>query len=385
MSNDDLGTRISGTIHDHVDRASTGHVSVYDVQQRVGRIRRTRRIRATVAVAAAAAVVVPTALFVSSPGGDDAPGPVASSSPSPAATVPVDVTLPTDPQPGDQPRVEVVDGRNYQSFFRIGGVVFLGVGTKDGAPVLDIIDAPGKTTETLTGVDRFVVSQSGTTAAWAEPDGSVWTIWEGGRLELDPQPAGVSVAAVSGDGSCEPSEGDGCTVYLNPAGEGTPSFVTPDGRTGTVTPDAIKVNDVAGDLAATQTSYTEGRACSQVYDLAADQGLWETCDYAFVRFSPDGQYLTATASDSDGIGPASITVLSATTGERVATYRVDNGFLGDQVWEDDGHLLLVRYSFDAGAWDVVRADLSGTVQHAAPYEKRSEDADDRAYTLAGNR
>ncbi|WP_248583096.1 hypothetical protein [Nocardioides sp. InS609-2] len=383
MSNDDLGTRLSGSLHDHVDRLAGEHVGLYDVQQRAGRIRRTRRIVTVVAAAAVAAVVVPTALFVSSPSGDNGPGPVASKSPSPAAPGPVDVTVPAEPPVGDQPRVEVLDGRDYQHFVRIGGVLFLGVGTKDGNRVLDIVDGPGESSVTHTGVDQVVVSPDGTTAAWTEPDGSVWTAWEGGRLELDQQAAGVTPAAVVGDGNCGSSESDSCTVYLNPAGEGTPSFVASDGRTGTVTPDAIKVNDISDSLAATQTSYHDGRACSELYDLSLGERRWETCDYALLRFSPDGRYLMATNSDADGIGLTSISVLRATTGDPVATYRVEDGFIGAQEWEDDGHLLFVRFSYGSGSWDIVRADLDGTSQRSAEPVSASED--ERPYSLEGNR
>ncbi|WP_426246838.1 hypothetical protein [Nocardioides sp. LHG3406-4] len=381
MSHDDLGTRIADSIHDHVDRLPAGHVSVHDVRQRASRIRRTRRIVTVVAAAAAAAVVVPTALFVSSPGGDKAPGPVASSTPTPSVTGPVDVTVPAEPQGGARPRIEVRDGRDYQHFVRIGSL-FLGVTTEHGNQVLHIVDGKRRTTEARTGVDHFVVSQSGTTAAWTEPDGSVWTAWDGGRLELDQQAAGVTPAAVFGDGSCLLSEGDGCTVYVN-TGEGPPRFVASDGQTGIVTPDTIKLNDVSGYLAATQTSYDEGRACSKVFDVPQAKVMWKGCDYTLLRFSPDSRHLTATNSDSDGMGLTSVTVLRATTGDPVVTYRVDNGFIGAQAWEDDGHLLLVRYSYATGRWDIVRVDLFGTMWRAAPPVDAAED--ERPYALGGNR
>ncbi len=381
MSNDDLGTRLSGSLHDHVDRAATGHVSVYDVQQRAGRIRRTRRIVAVAAAAAVAAVVVPTALLVSAPGGDETPAPVASNSASPMATGPADVTLPPDPQPDEKPRIKVRDN-SYQHFVQFGSL-FLGVrADDDGNRVLDIVDGQGRSSVTWPGVDQVVVSQSGTTAAWTEPDGSVWTAWDGGRLELDQQSGGARAVAVVGDGSCRPADGDGCTVYLDAVGEGAPRFVSSDGRTGEVTPDAISLGDVHGSLAATQTSYTQGRACSEVYDLAAGKALWKTCDYALLRFSPDGRHLMATTSDSDGQGPTSITVLQATTGDPVATYRVEDGFLGAETWEDDDHLLFVRYSYGPGSWDVVRADLGGAVGRAAGPVAAPEDG--RPYSLAGN-
>ncbi len=382
MSNDDLGTRLSGSLHDHVDRAVTGHVGVHDVQQRVGRIRRRRRIVAGVAAAAVAAVVVPTALFVSSPRGDDTPAPAAAGSPSPSATGPVDVTLPTDPPLGEEPRIEVRDG-SYQHFVRIGSL-FLGVrADEDGNRELDIVDGKGRSSVTWAGVDQVVVSPSGTTAAWTEPDGSVWTAWDGGRLELDQKSGGAGAVAVVGDGSCLPADGDGCTVYLDAAGESAPRFVSSDGRTGDVTPDAIKVNDVSADLlVATQTSYEQGRACSEVYDARLGRSLWDTCDYAFLRFSPDGQRLMATTSDSDGIGPTSITVLEATTGDPVATYRVEDGFVGAQAWEDDDHLLLVRYSYESKGWDVVRVDLAGSSRRTSPVIGSPED--ERPYTPDGN-
>ncbi|MBA3780360.1 MAG: hypothetical protein H0X12_00690 [Nocardioides sp.] len=394
MSKDDLGTRLSGSLHDHVDRAQTGSVTAYDVQQRAGRIRRTRWIVTVAAAAAVAAVVVPTALFVSSPGGDNSPGPVASS-PSPQPTGPIDVTLTTDLQGGHEPYLDWMDpqravfsdgtgqpvDRLYPQFVRIGSL-FLGVRSDDrGNRFLDIdtdVHSGGKA-ETRTIVDQVVVSRGGTTAAWTEPDGSVWTAWDGGMRQLEKQPAGVSAVAIIGEDSCA----DVCTVFYNAPGAGEPGLVTTDGQTERVTPRATSLDDVSSELlVAEQTSYDEGRACSEVYDLRHGKGLWETCDYTLLRFSSDGLHVLAKPSDADGIGPTSITVLSAETGTPVATYRVDDGFIGAQAWEDDGHLLFVRYSYGSGSWDIVRADLRGTVQRAAEAVNASEDR--RPYTFGGN-
>ena len=69
---------------------------------------------------------------------------------------------------------------------------------------------------------------------------------------------------------------------------------------------------------------------------------WETCDHTLGRFSPDGDYVVALASQFDGPGSPTVSVLDADTGDSLIDFRPANGgFVGvDQVeWEDDDTLL----------------------------------------------
>lgn len=395
---DDLGNRISGSIHDRVARLAASHLSVDDVRQRAGRIRRTRRIALAAAAVAVAAVVVPAAIVaVPRPGGDDSPRPATSGTPSPTVPAgPVDVLMPVQPERGADPGIawmqgdllhrpdgsEVRAARFYEQFVEVGSTL-LGVHSREAERLLDIDDGEGPV-ETRPIVDTVVVSAGGTTAAWSGPDGSVTTAWAGGTAGLRTQPEPVRPVAITGEDTCQESEGGGCTVFLNRLGEGRPLFTTSHGIEDVVTPDAVSVNDAHGTLVAAQTAYRQGRACSELFDASSASTRWRTCDHALGRFAPDGEHLIAIPSDADGLGPASVSVLDTGSGEAVATYTVEKGFVGATAWEDDGHLLLVRYSYDTGSWDVVRVDLAGHVERAAEPVASGDDST-RPLTLAGNR
>ena len=390
---DPLPDDISRSIADRVDRLPAGSVTVHDVRQRARRIRRNRRL----AAGAAVAVVVPSAMWAlpRGDGGGPSPAPpMASSSPSPsppATDGPAATVLPAEPERGDGPAIAWMEGstlhepggaerelgRSYRQFVQVGELLF-GAYTDDGT-VLEVLDGT-EVTESLAVNGAPVVSSDGTMAAWAEPDGSVTVASEDDTTDLGVLPGTVVPVAVTGDPRCDLVESQSCVVYAN-QGEDGAGLIGSNGAVGPL--DGMRsLRDVAGFLRAVQTSYDGRRACSAVEDTTTGDRPWRTCDHALQRFSPAGGHLLAIPSDSDGLGPTSVSVLSSRTGDVVATYTVEDGFIGAQAWEDDEHVLLVRHLWATGAWDVVRVDLEGNVERAAGPVQGSED--DRPISLAGN-
>ena len=390
-------TRLSEGLREHVDRLSAGHVSLRSVQQRAGRIRRRRRIAVAVAGAAVAAVAVPTAMFaLPGPAGDDAPAPAASGTASPtAAPGPVDVTLPGDPAGGAAPglawsqgsTLHLPDGterqaeHSYDAFVVLGARAYGSWSDDGGNRFVDVSDEEGLV-ETRPTTDAPVVSRDGTMVTWGEPDGAVTVAGESGTTDLGRQPEPVMPVAVAGDARCEPDEATSCTVHLNAFGEASPSVVSSSGRSSALD-GLVKVNDVDGSLVAGQTSYDEGRACSELRDRTTGKRSWRTCDHALGRLSPDASHLLAIPSDVDGLGTSTLHVLAAGTGEPVATWSVDQGFISSQVWEDGEHVLVVRHTYPTASWDVLRLGLDGSVERVVDPVEGTDDA--RPFTVAGNR
>ena len=388
---------LARSISDRVDRLPVGAVTLHDVRERARRIRRNRRIAAGVAAAAEVAVVVPTAMLalprVDRDGPSPAP-PVASSTPSPTVTDgSVETLLPAEPERGDDPAIGWMEGstlhepggtdrelgRFYGQFVQVGDRLF-GAYTDEGT-VLEVVDGT-EVVDSLSVTDAPVVSQDGTMAAWAEPDGSVTVASEdGSTTDLGVLPGTVMPVAVTGDPRCDLVESESCVVHLN-HGEDGASLVASSGQVGPLD-GVLSLNDLAGYLRAAQTSYDEGRACSAVVDTTTGARLWRTCKHALLRFAPAGGHLLAVPSDTDGLGPTSVSVLSSRTGAVVATYMVEEGFIQAHAWEDDEHVLLVRHSYATGTWDVVRVDLEGNVERVAEPVAAGDDA--RPFSLAGNR
>jgi hypothetical protein len=97
----------------------------------------------------------------------------------------------------------------------------------------------------------------------------------------------------------------------------------------------------ANGLVAGQTEFRrDGTSCAGV--LANSRMVWDTCDHTLGRFSPDGRYVVGLASQSDGLGSPTVSVLAADTGDALVDFRPANGeFVAvNQVeWEDDDTLL----------------------------------------------
>lgn len=85
-----------------------------------------------------------------------------------------------------------------------------------------------------------------------------------------------------------------------------------------------------------------GMTCSAVYSAETDNRLWDTCEYSFDHFSPDGRYLVGAHSYRDGPGHPFVVIIDAHTRELV--HRFDgvegNHYITRAAFEDDEHLLI---------------------------------------------
>jgi hypothetical protein len=270
--------------------------------------------------------------------------------------------------------------RVYDQFAVLGDRV-LATYDDAGDRVLDVLTDAGELVRSERVETSFAVSGTGRLAAWATPQGELRTLWPGGDLSLGNQGGPVNVAAVTGNGPCEPGD-DGCRVYVNNSDNRPPRSVAPDRSVSVVAPGAIQVEDVSGRLAAVQLSSSDLGSCSGVYDTRADHFLWKTCDNSLFRFSPDGKYLLASAPYLDGLGLGSLSVLDVRTGDPVVKFTIRGGFIAQQGWEDETHPLVVISGPDG--WELLRLGTDGTRERlAGPVPPRS-DPTFKQLTLPGN-
>ena len=157
---------------------------------------------------------------------------------------------------------------------------------------------------------------------------------------------------------------DDCVVYFND-GE-TPRFLNNSGEGADVAGDPLKVLDATYDdrIAVLTRVYErpEAGSCSEVRNAQTQETVFETCQHTLSRFSPDGARISALPPYLSGIG-ASWAAIVDENGTEVARYRPENGYVRSAVWEDDGHLLVTAYDWDARAWSVMRLGLDGRTRN----------------------
>jgi hypothetical protein len=353
------------------------------VKGRAMTIRRKRRIAVAGGVLAAAAVVVPVAVFAGNdPGRSEAERPdFATSSPTPTES------------PVGALGVSYLEGRTWH---RVGGTPvelasrydggtelgtdLLAVRNDEGRLTVDVIEGSGTVSESFDTFSYPVANADHTTAAYVATDGTLMTRWADGEVAMgEGFVDGDSVAAVTGGPSCF-EDVDGCQVFVNHGDGSTPEVLDSHGLRDLATPDAVKVNDVSPDgLVAAQTSSSDAGSCSEVYDRRAGAAVFETCDYSFDGFSPDGAYLSGTDAYRDGIGQGYVVILDAATGDEIARWEATDGFARSWVWEDETHLLVNAY--ERGEWRLYRLGIDGSTEQVLS----SDEGDDMtpAFTLLG--
>jgi hypothetical protein len=270
--------------------------------------------------------------------------------------------------------------QHYDQFVGVGDRIVGVRSDEHGNRTLDVLGADGVVTSSVVEVvDGVVASPSGTTAAWATPDGNIETLWSDDQVQLNGAPLGrISPAAVLGDGSCYEADG-GCRVFFNREDQ-PPEAADSHGIVDTVVPGAaLRIEDVSSTgLVGVMRSVSDTGSCSGVFDEQHRAYLWKTCDYSFLGFSPGSTLLAATGAYRDGFGLTYATVLDAGTGAPLAEFRIDGGAILQTTWEDD--LLAVTYD-DRHGWRVLRLGVDGTVRTAVASDGASQD--DRPYFLAG--
>lgn len=345
------------------------------VKGKAGRIRRTRRLAVAGGTLAAAAVIVPIVVFAGGNLTDDS-GP----EPAPNPTV-------IDPSGTGFGYIEGMtlhraDGTTLDlpATYRGGtdmGDLFAGVRyDEEGRPFLDLVDETGEVVETHETVSGIAATDDGSTIAYVDPDGALWTQSDTDRISIH---NGLPTEAYPTAVLCGQEDLD-CAVWVN-YGDGTtpPENVSSHFRL-TEVPDALSVGDATESrlVAVLNESHDEG-SCGGVYDLTSTSYVWENCDSYLYDFSPDDAHLTGTHAYLDGPGPGYITILDAATGDEVARLDPKDGYVGRAVWQDAGHVLITV--FEDNAWGVYRLGVDGSKEQVlAP--KPGDDADP-AYILLG--
>lgn len=358
-------------------------------------IRRNRRIAVTGGILAAAAVIVPVAILAGNGLGnaDDARPDFASNSVAPTqATDPNDPTPPTD-APGAAVRVSYLEGSTWHrvdgSTVELGEAYFSAVelgdqlvatSNTDGQLNVDVIDADGDVADSFEALSYPAANPDHTTVAYVASDGSLMTRWAGGEVAMgEGFVDGDSVAGLTGGPDCHEVV-DGCVVFINHGDGSAAELLDSHGIRDLAMPGALKLNDVSSSgLLAAQTESTDLGSCSVVFDRAANDNVFETCDATLFAFSPDGSYLTGSSAYLDGIGPAYVTILDATDGTELARLTPTKGFVRESVWEDPDHALVTTY--EQGEWRIFRLGVDGSSEQVLA----SQDGDEATppFTLLG--
>ncbi|HET9421255.1 MAG TPA: hypothetical protein VFO49_08970 [Nocardioides sp.] len=379
MHTDPWETEMSREFDERVRDLHEAPLTLDRVKGRAGRIRRTRRLVAAGGALAAAAVIVPIVVFAGGNLTDDS-GPEPAPSPTPDPTV-------IDPSGTG---FHYLEGRTLHrsdgttldlpETYRDGAVMgdlFAGVRyDENGEPSLDVVDDEGDVVESHEITTGIAATDDGTTIAYVDRDGVLWTQSDSGRMSIhDGLAPNANPAAVV----CGQEDLD-CAVWLN-AGDGTtpPENVSSHFRL-TEVPDALSVGDATESrlVAVMNESLDEG-SCGGVYDVASSSYVWEGCESYLYDFSPDDAHLTGTHAYLDGPGPGYITILDAATGDEVARLDPKDGYIGRAVWQDAGHVVVTV--FEGNRWSVYRLGVDGSQERLLGPERGDEF--DPAYTLLG--
>jgi hypothetical protein len=361
-------------------------IDLATVKQRARRMRRRRNWVGGAAAVLVAAVTVPAALsvgigpsIVEGPtvaGGPTTPVPTTSTSERPHGA-PVRLTL-DGPGRGEDPGIAYLDesdlvtpdGQRMTLDGRYSWITpyaqgWLAGSLDDKGPRLNFLDAGGKVLLGQPGSDT-VVNASGSQVAYVTAAEST-----NGATELVFAPADGSVSAkdrVPVEAGATPVGflSDEAAVYTTDGEQPEVLVATHAG--------SEKVPGLVGGIGTSATEHgliagateaRDGGNCSAVIRADGFDPLWDTCDFSFEQFSPDGRYLLGTDAYRDGIGPGTLAILDARSGDVVAHYQKrgqDTVHIHSMAWEDDSHVLATVYQ--DGEWAIVRMDTRGNIELA---------------------
>lgn len=395
---DELEQMLGRDLHQQVGGMNTVPFGFSEVKGRAHRIRRNRRIAAGVGLAAAVAVIVPVGLTI---GGT--PQATDEIQPAPSPSVPAEVsrtTLTVNGLPrGDAPEVE---------YFTEDGVVLPGEGTRplpENYQALVRSEATGgwfalsptreeviTLSEELEVQDSIPSSGIGFTTT---PDQAyaAWTVLESGAQTIVVRSTSDPDEVTSWDFPESPAVGpvgilgpDSMVYETNDEGRTTVGLANPDGTTTELPYLGALAADPVNGLISVQTESRLLKGCFAVIEAAAPMApAWETCDYKMGSFSPDGKYVMAIASDSDGMGPTTIYVLDARTGDLVAEFASAGRkqvILIRPVWESAS--TIVATAMEGNVTTMVRMRVDGSLEEVADPVDASEFGD-VPYWMGDNR
>lgn len=381
QNHDELERMLGRELHGRVDGLHDSPLGLADVKGRASRIRRNRRMVAGGAVAAALAVVVPTVMTLGGPASesqrdiDPAPAPDA-----PTEVVRTELTL-DGLERGDDPAIE---------YFTPDGVVLPGQGLVEldqsyQALVQNPVDSgwiavepDGQSIRYLSedfepqggssGTTGFITTADREWVAWVAPEAGAQTLFSRSVSDRSDSQAWdfPSSPVVEPVGYL----GEHRVAFKEQEGRVKAGIAEPDG-TITQLPRFINVRDAneTNGLISAQTSSdpSEGGCFAVVDPDSPKDPVWETCDYALGSFSPDGRYVMATDPYQSGLGPVSLSILDARTGEPVAEFQPGSRRPGLTLvtpsWEGSNSIL--ASAVGEGDQVLLRLGVDGTLEDAS--------------------
>ncbi|UMG93391.1 hypothetical protein [Nocardioides sp. TF02-7] len=338
------------------------------VKGRARRIRRNRRAAVAGGVLGVAAVVTPIGVLA---GGGDTDSRQPDFAPEPTEQVSgPDYVIDRVWHQADGDVVALPD-RDYTNMVLWDDQLVATAYSGEVFSTADVISGEGEVVDSFETTWSPVVDEAGATLAWVGVDGSVTVAWDGGEAVLgtvDLGAAGEGIAweatAVTGGPDCDAAD-SACTVYVDNNSGGRPLAFRADGTSDNPVPGALSYKDATEDGRVTvMDEITDFETCSGVYDLAAGDHVWRGCEFQAWQVSPDGDHVAGLPSYFDGLGPTSISVLDAATGEETGRWAADGAFVADWAWTADGRLAFTAY--DGARWHLYAMAPDGEVEELAP-------------------
>ena len=403
---DHRGDPLREALHERAEALHEAPVTLDDVRDRAGGIRRRRRIAAAVGALAVVAVLAPVGILALG-GDDDAGTPTASDGAGPVAPRPVgrvdftgadlgrgaDTSLPyltddgvvVDGEAAAEPRsLQANDAAELDGALAVGGTndrggmsVYLRpedetiwVGTN--APVAD----PVTSSERRGRVAWVFGDAANQEVSLAEPD-SV------GYLESAPD---ATLPIEDGDATAWRPVGMGpeWIVLEDVAGSESSVVLAAPGEGAREVPGLLRasgVDQVSGRISGVASRSDDG-SCSAIVDPDGAVA-WRTCDYTLLGFSPNGRWVLATGPYRSGFGDTTTAVLDARTGELQAEWRAANPDESatwiSRRWEDDESFVAVLVV--GNEVSLVRFDIDGSAEYAADPVTVEDPAIDMPYVL----
>ncbi|HEU4336754.1 MAG TPA: hypothetical protein VFR45_05540 [Nocardioides sp.] len=386
MSPTPLEDQVHDALHRTADPLQRAPFTVTDVRARARRIQRRRTAAAGAAVAAVLAIAIPVGAGMVGPGPrSDVPPATQPPAPRTTGTIRID---PLSAPVGAETTVPLIDvdeetlttgGETVQLprlYDQLTPYVegWIGIAFTDdvGGRAVQVLDPDFRVLDQAAPASGMVVSTDGSRIAWSDYDGERWSVVDrdrdGAREErrtpLAPGPQDARVRPVGflpGDAllvaRTDPVSGDESALVVRPDGSTSPM------------PGSLGVgsaSEVTG-LVSVQTSFSGDGSCWEVRDTGADgAGVWQTCDYSLLGFSPDGRYVLGFTDYLTPDGSPTLAVLDAATGERALDFELVGarrsvvGIQPEVGWEDDDTLVATLVTGDRQY--VVRLGLDGTVE-----------------------
>ncbi|HEU4514839.1 MAG TPA: hypothetical protein VFR87_17145, partial [Nocardioidaceae bacterium] len=361
------------------------------------RLQHRRRVVTGVVAAAVTSIALPTGVAVTGAlddnGNGDGPGYAASPTAEPTPQPTPEATQ----RPADQPAGEVLltldgiprgadpaidylngdqlvlaDGRVVQlekEYQEIAPVEdgWVGLANDEGDLTRELIDSDGNVTDRVPSSWGLATNIDGSQVAFVQVENGEWRIFDvtvdgmEPRTTSNPSNQPQHPVGYVGDGALVYNTGEQQTevrVFERSAEDyelpAKPRFINASGT-----------SEAAGLVAGMTESRIDG-SCSAVVSYQTGAPSFETCDHLLGQFSPDGRYVIGTPAYADGLGPRSLAILDADTGEVVVSFdppRDSMIYLGDPVWEDDEHV--VTTATDGLDSYIVRFGVDGSMESAS--------------------